>query len=206
MRWPQFSLLTLGGLVAFAAVASAALVYASELWSSTLYTAAFAWLTFAVLAAIYRDGAKRAFWVGSAVCGWIYLILLCWPESARLHNETMDTMEVGSELATTRLARWTYIHVLPKIRERPSRPSSGGGGFGGGGGGGNFFFPQFGGGGAGLSGAPAAPTAAPATRPYPFEATFIRVFHALSTWLLALVGGAIGRWLYITRPAVRGET
>ncbi len=79
MRWPQFSLMTLAGVVAFVAIACAALVYASALWSSILFTSVIVWLILAMLAAIYRQGSARAFLVGSAICGWTYLLLVFWP-------------------------------------------------------------------------------------------------------------------------------
>lgn len=199
MRRPQFSLAALGIGVAFTSIACAALVYASETWSSTLFTAVIAFLTWAILVALYRVGATRAFWVGCAVFGWTYLLVIFWPSSERIQFGTWYKMELGTELATSQLARWAYEHILPKIRTPPAAgvpavPMPGGGQRGGGG---NFFFPQFGGqqGGGGV-----VVPAKPPKITYPDEPTFVRVSHAVWTWLFTLIGGALGRYLYATKP------
>jgi hypothetical protein len=75
-----------------------------------LFTLVIAWLTFAVVAAIYRQGPTRAFFVGSAICGWVYMLLVFWPASDRQQFAAWYKMELGSELATSHLA---YEHVLP---------------------------------------------------------------------------------------------
>src|SRR5687767_11146988 len=82
MRWPQFSLKGLAGIVAFAAVACCSLIYATQAWSSMIFTAAVMLLIFAVVAGVYRQGAARAFWAGCAISGWIYLLLIFGPFSA----------------------------------------------------------------------------------------------------------------------------
>jgi hypothetical protein len=82
MRLPQFSLKTLAGAVTLIAVACCALVYASSAWSAGLYTAAIVFLAFATLAAAYGHGRARAYWVGCAFCGWLYLLLVFGPIAA----------------------------------------------------------------------------------------------------------------------------
>ena len=42
-------------------------------------------------------------------------------------------------------------------------------------------------------------TASVTARSYPDETSFIRVSHALWTWLFALAGGLAGRWLFTRR-------
>jgi hypothetical protein len=178
MRRPQFSLATLGGMVACSSIACAALVYASETWSTVLFTSAILFLTVAILLIIYRAGSARAFWVGCAVFGWTYLLLHFWL------GRSLD-----ADLATSQLAKWAYWHILPEVRTPPAPqdvPRLPGGG-----GGGNFF-PQFGGGGT---------SKLPPPADYPEEATFVRVAHAVWTWFFLLVGGVLGRYLYATRPS-----
>lgn len=189
MRGPQFSLLTLAGIVACFAIGSCALVYASTAWSSTLTTAAVLFLIVATLAAVYRQGRTRAFWLGCAVGGWLYLLLTGWLFTGYRNVDTMGQANLDSELATSHLARWVYQRVLPSVR-KPPQPQPfmgpGGQGFGGSGVGGNGF---------GAGGFPVVPMS-----DYPDEVTFIRVNHAIWLWIFALAGGAAGRWLYATRP------
>jgi hypothetical protein len=164
-----------------------------------LFTAAILFLTFAILIAIYRAGSTRAFWVGCAIFGWMYLLVLFWPSSERIQFGSWYKMELGTELATSQLARWAYEHILPKVRTPPPTgysptpmPGSGGGG---------NFFPQFGGGMPGGGGGFGPVAKPPPKDTYPDEATFVRVAHAVWTWFFLLVGGVLGRYLYATRPS-----
>ncbi len=103
MRWPQFSLRALAGIVAFAAVACCSLIYASQVWSSMLFTAAVVLLIFALVATIYHRGSARAFWAGSAISGWIYLLLALGPLAATRYLDERGRLNKASELATTHL-------------------------------------------------------------------------------------------------------
>ena len=76
----RFSILALLGLVAYAAFGCLALTRSTEVWQLITHTAVFITLLSAVLAAVYRSGPKRAFWIGFALFGWaslyIYLSVL----------------------------------------------------------------------------------------------------------------------------------
>jgi hypothetical protein len=72
----RFSLVGLLAAVTFAAVACGALVNPNEWWTIGVTSATVTLLAYAVLAALYRAGARRAFWVGAAVIGWGYFGLL----------------------------------------------------------------------------------------------------------------------------------
>ncbi|MEX2119245.1 MAG: hypothetical protein WD847_06520 [Pirellulales bacterium] len=72
----KFSLLTLLGAVAIAAVGCAALAHPARGSVMAVFTAAIVLLLSAVLAAIYCKAAVRAFWLGFAICGWSYLLLV----------------------------------------------------------------------------------------------------------------------------------
>jgi hypothetical protein len=63
------------GLVVFAGVGFAALRNASPVWAGAVTLSVFAIVGVAVLGAAYRRGAERAFWLGSALFGAIYLFL-----------------------------------------------------------------------------------------------------------------------------------
>jgi hypothetical protein len=72
----KFSLLTLLGAVAIAAVGCAALANPGQTSAMAVVTGAIVLLLSAVLAAIYCKAAVRAFWLGFAICGWSYLLLV----------------------------------------------------------------------------------------------------------------------------------
>lgn len=72
----RFSLVGLLAAVTFAAVACGALVNPNEWWTIGVTSATVALLAYAVLAALYNAGARRAFWGGAAVIGWGYFALL----------------------------------------------------------------------------------------------------------------------------------
>ena len=214
MCLPQFSLKALTGTVAFAAVACCSLIYASSTWSATIYTAAIVFLAFATLAAVYSHERTRAYWFGCAFCGWLYLLLVFGPLSGTQQVNTMGQLNVESELATTHLARWLYGTVLPKLREPPQPIRIMGVGVGSDAGLTGLVVPG------GLAETPVAgdmgdgtvtwdPYSSPVVaappgaviRRYPDEMSFIRVSHALWTWLFALAGGIVGTWLYARQKA-----
>jgi hypothetical protein len=93
----QFSIVGLLGVVAFVAVACAALARPSELWASCLFTLTLIGLTGVILAAIFRPGPRRAFWIGVAVGGWLYVLLVFGPGFGE---------SVGHRLITTAGLRW----------------------------------------------------------------------------------------------------
>jgi hypothetical protein len=200
MRLPQFSLITLAGIVAFAAVACCSLVYASSAWSASLYTAAIVFLAVATLAAVYRRGPQRAFWAGAAFCGWLYLLLVLGPLPGTQQMVSTTQINIDSELATIHLARWLYGTVLPKLRKPPEATASTG----------RLTY-------VGAEGAinlltldrdvrltirnPSASSSGSSSSSsnYPDEGSFIRVSNALWAWLFALAGGLAGRWLFTCR-------
>lgn len=57
------------------ALGLAALRTPNPLSASLAFSASLTFLTIALLAAIYRSEGRRAFWVGTSVCGWLYLML-----------------------------------------------------------------------------------------------------------------------------------
>ena len=65
----RFSILTLLGLVAVAAVGCAALLNANEMWASIVGTLVFVVVLSGVIASVYRSGSNRAFSIGFALFG-----------------------------------------------------------------------------------------------------------------------------------------
>jgi hypothetical protein len=67
----------------------------SAVWASTLFTSTLTLLGIATLAAAFGKGRRRAFWVGAAFCGWLYILLWC-------------STEIRPNLTTTLLIDFAY--------------------------------------------------------------------------------------------------
>jgi hypothetical protein len=74
MRRPRFTIASLLGVVVFVAVAIASLREATDLWDCGVFTATAGLLLASVLWAVHRTGLRRAFWLGFALFGWVYLV------------------------------------------------------------------------------------------------------------------------------------
>jgi hypothetical protein len=74
----RISLATLLAIVAVLALGLAGVASASRLSTMVAATVTLAWLLTAILAAWLRRGIDRAFWVGFALFGWVYLVLVNW--------------------------------------------------------------------------------------------------------------------------------
>lgn len=185
-RGPQFFRFSIRHLLmwtAFVAVGCVALRSSSETWSGVLHAVSLLSLGAAILLLIYRQGAARAYWLGFALSGWLYVIILMYGWSLSREGRFYVPIE-PDHLITSRLSiaayQWSYTLLAP----RPA-PNYGGGGFGGGGGG-------FGAGGGFVTPPPPAFTGPP-------QHEFVNVAHALWTLLLAACGGCFAQWLYLTR-------
>jgi hypothetical protein len=75
LRAFQFSLTSLFGLTVLVALACTALLNATPLWSSTWFSLTIFVLLLGTLAAIFRQGSRRPFWIGFGLFGWVYLLL-----------------------------------------------------------------------------------------------------------------------------------
>jgi hypothetical protein len=81
----RFKIRSLIVLIVACGVALAALKESSDLWEKATFSLALLVLLLSVLLAIHRAGARRAFWLGFALCGSVYLGLsLIPPIEARL--------------------------------------------------------------------------------------------------------------------------
>ena len=74
----RISLATLLVIVAVLALGLAGMVSASRLATAAMATVTLALLLAAILAAWLLAGSARAFWVGFALFGWTYLVLVNW--------------------------------------------------------------------------------------------------------------------------------
>jgi hypothetical protein len=111
MRRFRFTIAHLLLLVFFCGVGFAALRSASQLWANAWFSAALATLTVAVLAAVYRRGRRRAFWVGFASCGWVYLLLAftAWFQA-----------QTSPFLLTTAILDILYARIVPSPPPMPA--------------------------------------------------------------------------------------
>jgi hypothetical protein len=105
MRHFRFSIRGLMAVIVLLCVAFAALRFPTPLWANFWFSLTVAALTMAVPAAVYRRGEQRAFWVGFAVCGWVYFILALAPWMQG---------EPGFQLATTTILDLMSPHIVQK--------------------------------------------------------------------------------------------
>ena len=117
MRLPTFRLSGLMAMIVVAGLVLVSLRYASAPWAGTILLLTTAILCWAILAAVYRRGAARAFWLGFAVFVWGYAGLLM---SGR---PEWESSQIG-DLPTSRLLSSVHAYLDP--------PNQGGGIFGGG--------------------------------------------------------------------------
>jgi hypothetical protein len=71
----RFSLTSLLGSVFVAAIGCAALARPTEAWATAVVSMSVGVLFVALVRLIYVERARRAFWVGFAICGWGYLLM-----------------------------------------------------------------------------------------------------------------------------------
>jgi hypothetical protein len=115
MRRLRFSIASLLMLILVTGLGLAALRSPSRLWAGVLINLDLAVLTIAVIGAIYRRGAKRAYWLGLALGGWLYFILGFCP---------WFTTELGPQLLTTALLDILYPRVAPSGEQENLAPAN----------------------------------------------------------------------------------
>jgi len=96
----RFTLRQLLGLVALVAVAVPALMHASLWWAAAWLSGCLLVLGIALLGIVYRDGPRRAFWIGFALLGWGYTLTVYGPVLDR---------QVGHRLITTKVPAYAQL-------------------------------------------------------------------------------------------------
>jgi hypothetical protein len=86
----RFSLLSLAGATALIGIACASLVNASAVVSRLCWGGTLLCLTFALLCALLAAPARRGFWVGFAVVGWLYVLFAYGPLSDLANLTSLD--------------------------------------------------------------------------------------------------------------------
>jgi hypothetical protein len=79
MKRIRFNIASLLGVILIVAVGFAALRESSDLWESGIFSLTLGVLLISILLAIHRTEKRRAFWLGFALFGWIYLVLTLVP-------------------------------------------------------------------------------------------------------------------------------
>ena len=91
MTGPRLTLSGMLGIVALLALGLGAMRSASVYWVSAVSWVLLVWLCAGLLGAIFRHGTARVFWIGFAVFGWVYLLIV--------HTAMMNTT-YSAELST----------------------------------------------------------------------------------------------------------
>jgi hypothetical protein len=125
----QFSIRSLFVGVTILSVGIAALLNANRWWEAVMWGGTIFVLALAILLPIYRQQEQRAFWLGFAVFGWIYLAILVysWTPGAKEQVARSDPF-AQSSLLTTRLSKGAYNSLLPESKKQPSVPMMNGNG------------------------------------------------------------------------------
>jgi hypothetical protein len=181
---PRFSIRQLLIATAFAAAGCFGLLNATALVAAAALSGVALLLSASVLLATYRDGERRAFWVGFAFLGWVYLFL-CF--GGILSSTGFDWR--GNVTGQLALALYDRAYVTAAVQPAQYTSSS-------------AYTPTYS---TGMA-PPGAPMAYPAMAPVivqvssgPDREQFLYVSHALWTMLFATCGGWFAQWLYATR-------
>lgn len=102
----RYSLRVLFVVVLVAAVSCAGVLYFAALWATSAFLGSILVLLAALLGVVYRRGVDRAFWVGFAVFGGSYLLLVFGPWA---------TVYIGPYLGTSTLLGGFYSWLVPRM-------------------------------------------------------------------------------------------
>jgi hypothetical protein len=80
MKRPRFTLAQLMTVVLYLGVGFAALGNANQFWASAVYTLAVILIALALVGALAGNDMTRPRWVGFAIFGWTYLLIVHLPE------------------------------------------------------------------------------------------------------------------------------
>lgn len=103
----RYSLTVLFIIVLVAAVSCAGVLYFPALWATSAFLGSILVLLASLLAVLYRRGIDRVFWVGFAVFGWSYLLLVFGP---------WLTVYIGPYLGTSTLLAGLYTWIAPRVQ------------------------------------------------------------------------------------------
>jgi len=209
-QW-RFTLKQLFIWMALIALGCVALRSANPTWVSAMFGLTLLALGASLLFALYRDGIDRAYWIGFATIGWLYVLVLLYgwsldPNTGTYWSNPLQPQGLVTTSLSVKCFAWMYP---PQIVTQPMGPAMGSGMYGGSGmmpmGGGNSAGGMSGssaammGSAGGMPGMPGGFATFTVPAPGPSQQDFTNVAHALWTLLLAACGGWLAMWLYATR-------
>jgi hypothetical protein len=208
----RFSIASLLGLVVFIAIAVAALRAAAGGWDSALFSTVVAMLLISVLLAVHRRDQRRAFWVGFALFGWVYLAASMVTQIEARLVTTKALSYLDSTRLMTRPAGAAYFDYdgdgwldLRVANTNALYLNAGNG---------TFQDVTLNSGVIANSGQPSGngkPWSSPfmtwkfLTGPTGTSENFIRIGHSLTALVLAFLGGHLSRYLYVRNGHVRPQ-
>jgi hypothetical protein len=100
MRYLRYNIASILGAIVFVGVGLAALREGDDLWDSGLFSLTLGLLLGALLLAVHRTEARRAFWIGFALFGWGYVSLALLPstESRLITTKALACLDQSSIL------------------------------------------------------------------------------------------------------------
>ena len=104
---PRFSIRQLLVWTAFIGFACVSLRSPSESWIATAFAVVLVILGATPMLVILRQGPERAYWMGFAVVGWLYLALLLYSFALEPSSVNSNPLSAGN-LATARLSRFGH--------------------------------------------------------------------------------------------------
>jgi hypothetical protein len=109
----RFTLAQLMGIVLYLGFGFAALRNADEFWASATYTLATILIAVALVGAFARSGRARTPWVGFAVFGWTYLLIV------HLPDWSIGGLGFGPIQKPLLLIEWGTARLQPYIKPLP---------------------------------------------------------------------------------------
>jgi hypothetical protein len=116
MRRSRFNIANLVAIIFILGVGFAALREATDLWDSSIFSLTLGVLLISILLAIHRSENRRAFWLGFAVFGWVYLGLALIPSIESRLITTKALAYLDSKVP--RRSSKVFIYLLSNIRSR----------------------------------------------------------------------------------------
>jgi hypothetical protein len=116
MRKPRYSIASGLAIIGILGVALAAFRDPSYLWANVTFSAALAALVLAIINAVYSRGARRAYWLGFALCGWAYFAITSVPGLRQ---------SLCPRLVTEVIFDLLYLNVAPQAPVAPPAPEIG---------------------------------------------------------------------------------
>jgi hypothetical protein len=120
MRKLRLNIASLLGVIVILGVGIAALREASDLWESGVFTATLGILLASILLAVHSAESSRAYWLGFALFGWIYLGLVLLPliESRRITTRALHCLDSKMPVDTVVVPSQVWGNVTGNQKER----------------------------------------------------------------------------------------